>query len=310
MRILYYTDPHHSDTAPIMRQDTYRTDILNKEEQILKAAKKCDAVIIGGDIFHQRNPDKVSHKLVNMILEIYREFPMTIIVPGNHDFDTSIDDITYKSPFGALRFLDNVTVLHDHYVHIGDRIMVYGFGGGDFFSHDILLQCCDNYYSSNSGSGFFHIGVLHASVARKKLPFETLTAAKVTRFFDLICLGHLHDYKDMTEVISAPGALSRGVLKLDESYDREVGYALIDIVGSQVQNQFVPLDVRPADEVFKINKREQRKLEETAVGNLLDFLHSLEVPRVMSAEKLMEHIKGMNLEYDVERRAIEILRSL
>lgn len=311
LRVLFYTDPHHSDTAPMMRQETYRTDILNKEEQILKAAKKCDGVIIGGDIFHQKKADKVSHKLVNLVGEVYREFPQTFIFPGNHDFENNIDEVfgLRKSPLATLSLLPNVKILHEDFGKINQCVFIFGVGGGDDYMNQ-LETMSSNYFSKEGDHAQFHIGVFHASVANKKFPFDTIKPNRLVRFFNLMCLGHLHTYQEVTNKIVAPGSLSRGVLRLDESYDRKVGYAIIDIVSGEVQTKFVPIDVRPPDEVFKVNKREQKRLEETAVGNLLDFIHSLEVPRVMSATKLMEHIKDMSLEYDIERRALEILRSL
>ena len=45
MKILYFTDPHNSDTPPLMRTSTYCEDILEKQEQLVEPAKKCDLVI-------------------------------------------------------------------------------------------------------------------------------------------------------------------------------------------------------------------------------------------------------------------------
>lgn len=309
LRLLYFTDPHNSDTPPLMRQDTYCTDIINKQLKILDEARGCDAVIIGGDIFHQKKADKVSHTLVNLIGEIYREFPKTFIVVGNHDFENHLNEVFgFKTPLTTLGLLPNVFILHAT-IGMLDDINIYGIGGGEDYMNSIG-EMCAQYFKYHGDDVPFHIGVFHAPISDKKFPFEVIKPREVIRFFNAICLGHLHTYQKVTNEIIAPGSLSRGVLRLDESYDRDVGYALIDVIGEEIQARFVPINVRPADEVFKVNKREQKRLEEAAVGSLLDFIEKLDVPRIMNAEALIEHIGSMNLDFEIEQRAIRILRSL
>ncbi|MCK4497505.1 MAG: metallophosphoesterase family protein, partial [Candidatus Aenigmarchaeota archaeon] len=212
MKILFFTDAHNSDTSPLMRTASYCEDILKKQEQLVEPAKRCDLVICGGDVFHQKKTHKVSYYLVNRIMEIYREFPRLYIVPGNHDIDTVMD--WSDRPLGTLGKLPNIHVFHEEIVHFGG-CNLWCFGGGEFFSLDSLKLFVEKNEPAHVGT---NIAVLHAAVAEKvgryKFPIISPTVLDSHNVFDLFLLGHLHDYQVQHAKMVAPGALSRGVLNI------------------------------------------------------------------------------------------------
>lgn len=309
MKILYFTDPHNSDTAPLMRTESYCENILNKQEQLIEPAKKCDLVICGGDVFHQKKTQRISHALINRLMEIYREFPRLYIVPGNHDFDRSVDEILWN-PMAILDKLPRVYVVHEKIVQIGG-VNLYFFGGGDFFAP---YQFEDFARRTPEHRGL-KVGVFHVPMeVDDELPFELWDVKKAVADFDWIFLGHLHNYQKVSlkEKIVAPGALSRGVLNIDESLERKICYATVEVptVGDDIRAKMHPLDVLSVDEIFKMEDKKESIHQQRAVESFVSYIEKLKIPKSMSKEQLKIFIEKQDVSGRVKAEAIRILEEL
>lgn len=309
MRIFFFTDVHQSTHPPRMRTASYESQIFEKLEQIIKPAQKSDWVIFGGDLFHSKKPENIPYALTNRLMDIFREFGRTLIVPGNHDFDTSSTDIFGKSPIATLTKLPNVELLMNHGFDTDDNVHIYGVGGGEFFTPEQYVQMATDHVAF-VGKGKHKVGVFHASVTDKKYPFPVIPVGVFEKHFDLLLLGHLHDYQKVEGTVVAPGAISRGVLKLDDNFFREVGYATVDVVGGRFQTQFVPLEIYPADQVFRMDAKQRQIEDVAAVGSLLQFIESMDIPRPQTTERLTELIMEMELDPVLKERALKILREV
>lgn len=307
MKILYFTDPHNSDTPPLMRTSTYCEDILKKQEQLIEPAKKCDLVICGGDVFHQKKTEKISYYLFNRLAEIYREFPRLLIVPGNHDFDKRIEELKYN-PLGALCKLPKVRVMHDWIGHF-EGVNLWCYGGGEFFSLDSLKAFVEKNEAPKDG---IDIGVFHASVAEKEYKFPVMRPGLLDSYhlFSLFLLGHLHDYQVQHGKLLAPGALSRGVLKIDQSLERKVCYAVIDIEGVSIKTMLYSLRVKPVDEIFKMEEKKDTVRQQEAIDDFVGFIEKLTIPKGMSKEELRIFIEKQDVPGRVKQEAIIILGEL
>jgi len=307
MKILYFTDPHNSDTPPLMRTSTYCEDILEKQEQLIEPAKKCDLVICGGDVLHQKKTEKISYYLFNRLAEIYREFPRLLIVPGNHDFDKRIEELKYN-PLGALCKLPKVRVMHDWIGHF-EGVNLWCFGGGEFFSLGSLEEFVEKNVAPHAG---VDIGVFHAAVAEKKknYKFLTLPPEMLDSYFELLLLGHLHDYQANHGKIVAPGALSRGVLKIDQALERKVCYAIVEVVGAEVKAMLYELDVKPVDEIFKMEEKKDTVRQQEAIDDFVGFIEKLTIPKGMSKEELRIFIEKQDVPERVKQEAVIILGEL
>jgi len=307
--ILFFTDPHNSDTPPRMRRDSYREDILKKQEFLIEPAKKADVVIIGGDILHQKKPHKISYYLVNRIMEIYREYGVVWIVPGNHDFDMRPEDIK-DNPLGVVGKLPNVSIFHNTWLHDVYGMDVFFKGLGSFEEDKSLMDSLKE-WQKTQGS-LFTLAVIHDAVTTKKYPFPVIDFADIAPFAELFMFGHLHDWQHIDNRIIAPGALSRGVLKGD-NVDRDVGYAwvTVDTDEHKVSVKWYKIPMKPALDIFKLEQRQVEVDLEQRVDELLSYLEEFEVGfSASSRESVIAKIEKMDIPKKVKNKAMEIIEQV
>ena len=255
-------------------------------------------------MFHQKKAHRVSYYLVNRIMEIYREFPELYIVPGNHDIDTGMD--WSARPLGTLGKLPNVLLLHERIVHFrGCNFWCYG--GGEFFDLGALKAFVEEYKAPHIGT---NVAVFHAAIAEKEYKFPTMSPKLLDSYFDLFLLGHLHDYQTQLGKLVAPGALSRGVLNIDQSLERKVCYAIIEIVGLEIKTMLHSLRVKPPDEVFKMEEKKDTIHQQKAIESFVNYIEKLKIPKGMSKEQLLVFIDKQDVSEPVKREAKRILEGL
>lgn len=309
MKILYFTDPHNADEPPRMRVDGYREQILQKQANLISPAKKCDMVICGGDVFHSKKAHRVSYKLTNLLCEIYREYPGMLIVPGNHDVDTRLE--WGDRPLGILDKLPNVTVANHHKI-VCDRIDIALLGGGEtFYTEDEVLK----FFSGVKLEERFMVGVLHYPVVASpggssEYPFQVIRSHLFKGLVDYLLVGHLHDQQLCLKRFMAPGGLSRGILKIDESLSRAVYYGVIDVTGAKVTSELIELDVSPFDEVFKMEEKAELEKKKAVINSFVEYIHTFQSPRTLSKADLVDYINSMTIPEDVKKEALRILGGL
>lgn len=316
-RILFFTDAHNSDTPPMRRTKSYREDILAKQEFIIPYAKKCDFVVIGGDVYHQKNPDRVSHYLVNRIAEIYREYGQVFIVPGNHDINNAIEELRYN-PLATLGKLPNVT-LRLNCVSIVGGINFFWWGLGEFLDKTKMFECLTCWQAErdkDTGSYVLpSVAVMHSAITTKKYPFETILFKEVEPFADFFMFGHLHDFQAVDPHFVAPGALGRGVLKLDSSFNRSVGFVIVTV---PVAGNDAPITVKPvrvpvrsAEEVFDVEKKLSEQEAELQLGQFAEIIKDFELEKnPTNRETLIERIQLMDIDEVVKKHAIELIEEV
>jgi DNA repair exonuclease SbcCD nuclease subunit len=319
MKILYYTDPHNSDTPPRMRKRGYRDEILLKQIQLIETAKKCDIVICGGDVFHQKNPANISYALVNEISEIYREYGKMIIVPGNHDVGSAVSaSLWTRKPLNLIANLPNVEIKHKTHealrsFHLDKTWSIACYGLADAWEP---LEEVETWLRSlRKVEGCTRrIAVIHAAIAKKKYMFPTIQMTQtITSCADIFLLGHMHDYQHIHGKIVAPGALSRGVFKMDDKYDRDVQAVVVEINdddGQNVHYHLIKLTVKDADEVFKVEDKEKELNEKKAVGDFLQFIDDFKVPKKLSSERVTELILKSSADDNTKELALDILKEI
>jgi len=133
MRILFYSDPHIADKPPLGRIDDYCTSIYEKlmEVRDMSADLGCAATVCTGDVFHQKRPNRVSHRLVNQRIYLFGDhlvLPASdrrphLVVPGNHDLGPEGLSSLDKQPLGTLCKAEVLTVLNGPYL-LGNVLLV------------------------------------------------------------------------------------------------------------------------------------------------------------------------------------------
>jgi len=316
-RILFMTDPHNSDTPPLRRTKSYREDILAKQEFIIPYAKKCDFTVIGGDVYHQKNPDRISHYLVNRLAEIYREYGQLIIVPGNHDIDNSVEELKYN-PLATLAKLSNVCLRLGCSSVVGG-INFFWWGLGEFWDKAKMFEELTHWQAErdkDTGSYVLpSIAVMHSLITTKKYPFETIPFKEVEPFADFFMFGHLHNFQAIDPHFVAPGALSRSVLKIDSSVNRSVGFVIVTV---PITGNTAPITVEPVrvpvkkpEEAFDVDKKIVEQEMELQLGQFAEIIKDFELEKnPTNKESLIERIKSMDIDDVVKRHAIELIEEV
>lgn len=314
MKLLFFTDPHNSDTPPRMREDSYFEDILAKQEEVAKLSKKHDVTLCGGDIFHQKRSDKISFKLVNRLCEIFREMGPTVIVPGNHDVETKWDFSV--RPLGILSHLPNVKLSHADITQF-DEFVLLTFGGAEFF-HELEFEAwLDAVHVTMIKKRIkkFKIGVFHQAIRahewdESSFPFPLISPNKVELLTDMAFIGHIHRMLYMGQKLIYPGALSRGVLSADE-VERDIYVVSAEIRGNEMERSFVSIPHKDGIDVFKIVEKAKEKGAEKEVGEFLSFIETLDLPKTLDSEDIITTIEGnKELDNKVAKKAVQILRGL
>ena len=312
MRLGCFTDPHNADIAPRRRRESYTQDILDKQAFLIEPFRKCDVVLCQGDIFHEKKAHKISHKLVNSIMEIYREYPKMYIVVGNHDIDGRMD---WKDrPLGTIGKLPNVEVLHGS-IDVVDGVRFLFWGGGDLFSKEDTVEWLDAARKWKTDEEYeFTVAVMHSSVvgSAEWIPYMTVPFKEISKYASLFVLGHIHDYTSCTSRIIAPGSLSRGVLTLDEKVDRKIYYGIVEISGdSVVSKELIDVPHKSVEEVFKMDVKKAEVKQELAVESFKSVIEDLGGLGTMDRASTIKHIHSLeDIPVEVRNKAVNILEVL
>jgi hypothetical protein len=337
---LLLSDIHLCDKPPSSCTDSYEDDLFDLLEQTVKVARrrKVVAVVWAGDIFHLKTPSRTSHRLVNRTKDLVDAYPCPVfIVPGNHDIRHDRLDSIDSQPLGAL-FRGHATRLEGwggYDAHT--QYMLYGVpwlqGYGDYRAYDgddphppiernlsvALRGYREQVHERGLGSRKALV-VAHAPLypPGEECPFEYFPASRWAEAMGggpgYVFYGHVHPWHGVYHAYPTEtaiehvtfcnqGALSRGSLHESE-LTRQVGCTIWDDETGEFE--FVPLDARPAEQVFRL--AEHKQVTDMA-GRLDDFLAgiggtSLEA---VSVESVIAHIRTLGLGKDAEDLAAELL---
>jgi DNA repair exonuclease SbcCD nuclease subunit len=328
---LLTSDLHLADRAPSSCQDGYADDLFDLLHQTVKVARKrkVKAVVWAGDIFHVKAPSRTSHGLVNRAIDLIHTYPCPVfIVPGNHDIRHDRLESLDSQPLGTLfrrgarrleGWADDETGALEFPLYGVPWLSAYGdygaYDGDEPHSPDEmqLAEAMRDYRDPTDGE--FERPVLvvaHAPLypLGKESPYEYFPAdrwAEEMGGAGSVFYGHVHPCHGVYEAGGVTfcnhGALSRGSLHESE-LTRQVGCTLWDSETGEFE--FVPLDAKPASEVFRLTERQQVT---DMQGRLDDFLSSVGSTSLeaVSVESVIEHIRTLKLGRDAEDLAAELL---
>lgn len=313
-RIIFFTDPHNSDTPPRMRKDSYREEILEKQVQVLGLIEEYhpDLVVCGGDVFHQTRPDRVSYKLVNQLCEVYREMGQMVIVPGNHDLIRRGE--FNSAPLCTFSFLPNVKISHAEVLEYDDFVL-FTFDGVELYPEGEFLDWLDEVHVGSIGCKKPKVGAFHQPVRAKEwdassFPFPMVSPEKIYRYMDVSFIGHIHQTTYNDGRIVFPGALSRGVLNSDE-LDRKVCVAEALINGNTIVVELHEIACLEGERVFKVVEKVREMAVDKGVKDFLEFIDTFDLPKSLTVEDTIAAIEALaGLDKAVVAKAIAILKGL
>lgn len=179
-------DLHIRSNKPQYRKDNYFETVCRKFQQIINLANEHEAdILIAGDLF---DSVKVSHKVVNSILEILLGLKGTAYATaGQHDMSFHTLDLE-SSPFKTLILAGKIKFLNsDGLVLESDDIKLYGCSFGEEIHKAEKV-------------GYFNILVIHKTITPEEPPFflteaissEEMLDAEECEHYNLIISGDYH----------------------------------------------------------------------------------------------------------------------
>jgi len=313
---LIVNDIHATKRPPSSCTDSYWPDLLNLLYQTVDVAREREvrAVVWAGDVLHHKEPRRTDHGLMQDLIRVIQAYPCPLfIVPGNHDIrHDRLDSIDDTQPLGVL-YLAGARRLEgrdEEFPHL------YGVPWQQQWTEAGVREALRDYRQDEYGQ-FGGLIVTHAPIyppgSEPRYPGAEYAPAEWWSGSMEVCgsiaYGHVHEPHGTWRYGTGEGvtfcnygALSRG--SLDEyNLHREVGCALWDHRGGF---EFVPLKARPAEEVFRLRRRDEAV---TAQRSLADFRAGLSSAKlaVLSTETVMAHIRTLGKGADVEKLAEELL---
>lgn len=335
MKLLLISDIHLSDKPPSSCTESYTADLFDLLDQAAEVARSrgVAAMVWAGDTFHQKAPSRVSHRLVHVVcnrIEEWSEDFYVLILAGNHDMSNDrIESVWQSQPLGML-YRAGAHELRGWFAHLP----VYGvpwlpsYGAYTEASDadvGMMLGAYREQVFDHGTGNQIPLVVAHAPLypEGKELPYEYFPAERWAEAMGghrggrhRVFYGHVHEphgvygwygsdeqYGDYDVKFCNNGALSRGSLH-EYNLTRQVGVTIYDTETGKFE--FVPLNAKPASEVFRLQEKEQAT---DIQGRLDDFLASVSGTslEVMSAESVIAHIRSLGIGKEVKDLAAELI---
>ena len=219
-----------------------------------------------GDIFHTKQPNRVSHSLVQRLIGAFKAFPCGVyVVPGNHDYGPEGIDSLPRQPLGTLEKAGVITLLTADRPILGDNISIFG-RPYNAVAEGVHTGVTDpSYYALTEEEKELAartkapvIGVVHGSLLApgdsRQYPYVDVSQIPGLEDYDLLVSGHIHESLGVVRVgktvFANPGSIARTRRDL-ASYARTVEVLVVHVDKNGVSVEEVPLPgVLPALEVF------------------------------------------------------------
>jgi DNA repair exonuclease SbcCD nuclease subunit len=288
------SDVHATRHAPASCTDSYLPDLLGLLKQALGVfrERRTAASIVAGDLFHHKAPSRSDHYLVRELAELFRDNDVWVL-PGNHDMQNDRpSSVSVTQPLGVLY---SAGVAHCLDGWMGSDHPVFGVPWQQHWSEEGIAECLRPW---NEQLFARSLVVTHAPLyppgSEPRYEGAELTPAdwwagplEDGSMGHGVFYGHIHEPHGTWERRGVRfcnnGALSRG--SLDEyNLERQVGVTLWD--SSTGEFEFVPLDARPASEVFRLREHEQVVTAKMSLDEFMAGLDETVLPRLDPAAVL------------------------
>jgi len=232
------------------------------EEAIDKSiSEHAQLIILAGDIFHTPRPNGSSIiKLANQLKKLKEKSIPVYFVLGEHDINR-MQDIPIPYVFHNLGL---ATRLKENEPRLHGNVAIFGFNKERKSNIESMLQqfkitekkAKQNKESGNGGRSIKNILVLHQGLTDFNSFAGELNSTDLPRGIDYYAMGHYHDHIEkgfdyLDGLISYPGSIdltpSEGIKQVDK------GFFLTDISSQEVQTNWVKLDKRRSQLVFKVS---------------------------------------------------------
>ena len=302
-----FGDLHAADKPPGGRVDDYTQAILDKLGAIAGLCEKYEvSYALGtGDVLHVKQPNRVSHTLVQKLITAFKAFPCEVLVTvGNHDIGPDGLDSLPRQPLGTLEKAGAVQILHDRQLLAVD---------GDPTSQVWIIPhhynaAAEGVYNGETDPSYYVvpegtyngrpiIGLAHGSLLApgdtRPYPYVNVDDIPNFELYDLLISGHIHESLGVVKVgdslFANPGSIGRTRRDIP-SYTRTVEVLVVTVDENGVSVEEVPVPgVRPATEVFGGREApEEAEAPSDEITKLVDMLgeglraDSLSIPELLA----------------------------
>jgi len=319
INLVWRTDVHLSDRAPSSRTDDWADAVFDKLGQVRDLAREVNAaaIIDGGDFFHIKSPGRNSHALVNRTAEHHSTYPCPVYcTPGNHDAVYGDYSFLPQQPLGVLfstgvfkRLYDEHEAVFEEFHGVKVRVVGIPYHGT---SYDM-----ERFTSIEKGDEDVLICVAHVLASHKGgTMFE---GEDIIKYADLVdtapdvyLFGHWHKNQGVEEIGGKQfvniGSLTRGSLSQD-NMDRVPAAAVLRCTEQGVEIEVVPLNVRPAEEVFDVEGRARQVKRQVEMDSFVEAIREALQP-AEGEQTLAEAVTGMgDVPHEVRERALAYLEN-
>ena len=310
--------------------------------------KNATLILDGGDFFHIKSPNRNSHETIRKVADHHSTYPCPVYcTPGNHDSVYGDYEFLGQQPLGVLFATGVFKRLYDEFeVFLGpadatshmSKVYPYNKNNGGFTSGTpfgkkaaerempvvriVGVPFHGNTYdmtrftSIEKGEEDILICVAHVLASQKG--GSMFEGEDIVKYADLVdtapdvfLFGHWHKDQGVVELGGKTfvniGSLTRGSLSQDE-VQRRPACAILSCSKSEVEVEVHRLDVRPAGEVFDVERRAQQVKRQTDMDS---FVASIQETLEASEEEgatVQEVIAGWeDVASDVRERALHYM---
>jgi len=293
------SDLHISDNGPHARLDDFKTTMLYKLSQMRMACSKlkADAVLFAGDLYNLKTPTRNSHRLNQELIKEFKQFPCPIyLIEGNHDLTANKLESLEEQPLGVLFADHTLTQLRSKVIEKnGHKISLIGIPYTDYFGpeklhiereKDITVQICLLHIYAGRTSGNLFQDKIYGYDELKNLPP------------DIFVLGHYHIDQGIYELEGKHfvniGSMSRGTIADEDiAHHPQIGFIKISIDDDNKVTkilQSIKLKVRPAAEIFDLEKKDDLKKEKQEIQEFVEKLANEQLKKKDEPIKSIEEI--------------------
>lgn len=322
VRLMMVGDVHVSDRPPSTRKASYREDILTKlmELKITTNTEHFDGAVFVGDIFHSKKPQNTSHQTVRAVAQILDGFSCPVyILPGNHDYAGQHHESLSRHPLGTVGLMPNVTLFgtdRKRQVVVAGKTGTVRLWG---VREEEGLEAFTVPESEVPAVVVAHSAIFPPGQAPEV--WDAWDATEVREFIDpegvpVLWYGHIHEPHGAYDVEGVEfvnfGALSRGSLHEDGARTRKVAFGVLEISqdGSHEITERYLQQMRPADEVFRIEEVTEERAQEAQTNAFAEALSAAELD-VFSVEKAVQSLsEHPGVDQAVRDRAVELVHEV
>lgn len=288
------SDIHLTRRAPVNCTESYLEDLFDLLRQAFAvfARRKVAAALVAGDLFHHKAPTRTDHEIVGTLAEMFQSLDYPVwIVPGNHDMQNDrIESVGKTQPLGVL-YKDRSAYCLDGWM--GGEHPVFGVPWQQHWSEERIAECLRPWreYTPFEATSESYLIVTHAPIyppsCEPRYEGAELTpadwwaeAAGGSPGAHSVFYGHIHERHGTWErggvTFCNNGALSRGSIG-EDNLTRAIG-ATLWTPGEGFE--FVPLDAKPAAEVFRLREHGQAVTSQMSLDTFMAGLGSTVLPRL------------------------------